>query len=372
MRILIISHAYVERDNHRKLAELSVVAGLEIGVVYPSFWRTWHGEEKRKQRVESEEQRVYGEFPLPVFFAGDGGRYFYDLGRLFSLIRRFKPDLIHLEEEPFTPVAFEVALVSKWLRKKLIFFSWENLDLPLGWWRSLLERFVFSVSSSALVGNREAQDRLGRRGFVGPLQIIPQFGVDTDLFRSVDRLPAAAEVLTVGFVGRLSLAKGVGTLFKAVSLAGSKFNLLVVTSSPKVPEEVINLAKLAGVWSRTRFEVSVPHSQLPAFYSLMSVFVLPSRTTATWKEQFGRTIVEAMACGVPVIGSNSGAIPELVGGVGLIFQEGDEKALARSLVKLAGDPQLREDLRRRGLALVNEKYSFEKLAQETANFYRSL
>jgi glycosyltransferase involved in cell wall biosynthesis len=89
------------------------------------------------------------------------------------------------------------------------------------------------------------------------------------------------------------------------------------------------------------------------------VLVLPSHTLPTWKEQFGRVIAEALWCGVPVVGSDSGEIPwliELTGG-GLIFPEGDRDALARALGQLRREPQLRRALAEHGRAEVHRRFS---------------
>ena len=182
MKVLIISHAYVERDNHKKIEELAKVAGLEIAVVYPISWKTWHGEEK-EQRAKSKERSSYTEFPLDTFFSGDGGRYFYNPLHFFSAIKEFKPDLIHLEEEPFTPVALQTAIFSHLLRIKMTFFTWENINLPLGAVRSSIEQLVFKMSNKAQSGSSGAVERLRQRGYRKDVVILPQFGVDTEAFK---------------------------------------------------------------------------------------------------------------------------------------------------------------------------------------------
>jgi glycosyltransferase involved in cell wall biosynthesis len=101
------------------------------------------------------------------------------------------------------------------------------------------------------------------------------------------------------------------------------------------------------------------HERMPEAYGLIDVLVLPSRTTATWKEQFGRVIIEALWCGVPVVGSDSGEIPwllELTGG-GVTFPEGDADALARQLSRLRDDPPLRASLAATGRAAVQRLFS---------------
>ena len=92
------------------------------------------------------------------------------------------------------------------------------------------------------------------------------------------------------------------------------------------------------------------HERMAEGFARLDVLALPSRTTPTWKEQFGRVIVEALWCGVPVVGSDSGEIPWLIGltGGGLVFPEGDDAALAGRLTELREDPALRQRLATQG------------------------
>jgi glycosyltransferase involved in cell wall biosynthesis len=111
--------------------------------------------------------------------------------------------------------------------------------------------------------------------------------------------------------------------------------------------------------SKVRVIDNLSHDQMASGYAQFDVLALPSHTTATWTEQFGRVIVEALWCGVPVVGSDSGEIPwliELTGG-GLIFPEGDSEMLAQQLSKLRGAPELRRSLASAGRASVERLFS---------------
>jgi len=104
----------------------------------------------------------------------------------------------------------------------------------------------------------------------------------------------------------------------------------------------------------------------------MDALVLSSRTLPNWKEQFGRVLVEAMACGVPVIGARSGEIPHVIGDAGLIVPEEDSDALRAGLLQLMQDDELRRDLGRRGRQRVLERFTQAQIAAETVDVYRSL
>jgi glycosyltransferase involved in cell wall biosynthesis len=109
-------------------------------------------------------------------------------------------------------------------------------------------------------------------------------------------------------------------------------------------------------------------------YASLDVLVLPSRTTRTWVEQFGRVLVEAMWCGVPVVGSDSGEIPwviETTGG-GLVFPEGDVASLRQALVRLRDDPSLRRRLAADGRHQVEQQFSMAASARGLDQAMRSV
>ena len=115
----------------------------------------------------------------------------------------------------------------------------------------------------------------------------------------------------------------------------------------------------------------VKPEQVKDYLRQMNVLVLPSLTTPKWKEQFGRALIEAMACGVPVVGSNSGAIPETIGDAGLIVPEGDVAALRAAIIRLKDDAELRAELSRRGLERV-KRWSHETIAEGLSDLWASL
>jgi glycosyltransferase involved in cell wall biosynthesis len=126
------------------------------------------------------------------------------------------------------------------------------------------------------------------------------------------------------------------------------------------------------IGERVEFRGQLPSADLPAEYHRFDTLVLPSLTRANWKEQFGRVLVEAMASGVPVIGSDSGAIPGVVGDAGLIVPEGDVGALARALGDLRGQARLSAALIERGRARFLAHFTHERIAAATVDVYRKL
>jgi L-malate glycosyltransferase len=102
------------------------------------------------------------------------------------------------------------------------------------------------------------------------------------------------------------------------------------------------------------------------------VLVVPTVTTDKIREQFGRVIVEAMASGVPVIGSTCGAIPEVIADAGLVVAEGDGPALSTAIRQLINDTSLREQFSRAGRKRVEQNYTWEIVGKKTYELYEQV
>jgi glycosyltransferase involved in cell wall biosynthesis len=132
------------------------------------------------------------------------------------------------------------------------------------------------------------------------------------------------------------------------------------------------LAVKLGIVSRLCWHGRLPSTAMPGFYRGLDLFVLPSRTTASWKEQFGRVLVEAMACGVPVIGSTSGEIPHVMGDSGLLFAEDDLAALVGHLQRLMANHTERMALGKAGRQRALTHFSMVSVAERTVAVYQQL
>ncbi len=172
----------------------------------------------------------------------------------------------------------------------------------------------------------------------------------------------------IGFVGRLIPAKGLRILLEAAARLTADFTLLIDGQGP-YRADLEGTARALGLSARLVF-MEPSHEEVPEYLACMDALVLPSYTTPQWTEQFGRVLVEAMACGVPVVGSTSGAIPSVIGDAGLVFPERDAAALAKCLERLTTEPALREDLRRRGLERARTGFSWEHVAGLMCDVYR--
>src|SRR5690606_33812669 len=123
-----------------------------------------------------------------------------------------------------------------------------------------------------------------------------------------------------------------------------------------------------GLQQRVDLPGPIHPDRIAGFYDSVDVLAVPSIPTASWTEQFGRVAVEAMAAGVPVVSSDAGALPDVVGGAGIVVAAGDDEALADALVQAAG-PR-RAELTTAGLRRARE-CSWEAVARDYRALYRS-
>jgi glycosyltransferase involved in cell wall biosynthesis len=276
-----------------------------------------------------------------------------------------------MDEEPYNLATLQGYALAARHRAKALFFTWQNLmrryPPPVSW----LERLIYRLSAGAIAGNAEAVDVLQRKGYRGRTWIIPQFGVDPELFTPDPGARDARRPFTVGFVGRLRERKGAHLLVEAVAQLGDDTRLELLAWGEDEPR-IRTLAAQLGISERVTLHPAVPSDHVPEFLRRLDVVVMPSIEIESWKEQFGRVLVEGMACGVNVVGSSSGEIAHVIGDAGLVFPPGDSAALAGCLRRLRDDPSLRTTLRERGLRRVGENYTQQAIADQTVAAYREV
>jgi glycosyltransferase involved in cell wall biosynthesis len=206
-------------------------------------------------------------------------------------------------------------------------------------------------------------------GFSNVVLIPP--AVDTDTFHPSTARKAADHPFTVGYVGRLVPEKGVDILLRAASHVDPLPKVLIVGDGPERLHLEI-LAQQLDLQRVVHWRGKTAHSNVPTSLRELDVLILPSRTTPTWKEQFGRVLIEAMACGIPVVGSDSGEIPNTIGLAGLTFPEGNISALASVLQRMHDDQHLALDLSARSRRRAEECFSVESVAEQYLSFFNSV
>ena len=345
-RLLVISHPAVVNVNQAVYREL-LRRGWGVTIVVPNRWRHEYSQATvRPQALDGMESTLR---PTRVALPGRVQRHIY-LARCRALCARIDPHVAFVEAEPYSLSATQWGRALKRLHIPFGVQCYENIDralpLPVRWLRSRVLRdaaFVAARSESSALLAR-AWGARGEVDFAPPA--VPSW----------DSVPAvSAHPFTVGYAGRLIERKGLIDLLEAVRKLDAPVEMLLIGNGEM--KEQLNGQQIPG--SRLRILDSLTHDQMVAGYAQLDVLVVPSHTTPTWKEQFGRVIVEALSCGVPVVGSDSGEIPwliELTGG-GLVFPEGDRDALAAALGKLREAPGLRQELAASGRTAVERLFS---------------
>lgn len=368
MKVTVVWKALVVGAYQRKPQELARLTGAQVVAITPPAWRE-PGAPIKLERLHTE---GYELIVSPLLFNGNFHLCFFPL--LSEVLDRNEPDLLHVEEEPYNLMTFLAVREARRRKIPAVFFTWQNLKRryppPFSW----IERYVYRHAASAIAGTEAAARVLREKGYGGQIHVIPQVGVDPEVYRprpdGATGRPGSSS-FTIGFVGRLVPEKGVDILIRACAQLKEDYRIVIAGGGPARPR-LEELARTLGLADRVQFHGQLPSAQMPDFVADLDALVLPSVSRPNWTEQFGRALVDAMASGVPVIGSTCGEIPDVIGDAGLIFPEGDARALAEQLRRLMADTKLRRDLARMGRERVLERYTHERIARDTAAVYRSL
>lgn len=361
-RVLMLSKACIVGIYQRKLEEIAR-QNVDLLVLVPPFWRDERGITPLERaytsgyRLETIDMRFNGNFHL---------HYYQELK---DRIRAFRPQIVHIDEEPYNVAAWQALFHARRIKAKTLFFTWQNIArrYPLPF--RLGERYVLRNVDYAIAGTQSAANVWREKGFIKPISVIPQFGTDTSLFKPLENRPTRP--FTMGYVGRLIEEKGVHLLIDAVSALQGEWALHILGGGPML-DTLRERVRQHGIEHKVYFDGQVPSMQVPEYFHKLDVLALPSLTRTNWKEQFGRVITEAMASGVVVVGSDSGAIPDVIGEAGVIVPEGDATALANVLAQLQSDRALVAHLSLMGLDRVESHFTHQQVAAETVQVYREM
>lgn len=366
MRVVMVSKALVWGMYQRKLEELAALPGVELTVAVPPYWR----EGEHRHYLERAYTKGYRLVTLPMALNGHYHVHLYPT--LGPFLRQTRPDLVHVDEEPYNLATWHGVSAAQRAGARAVFFTWQNMrgTLPLPF--ELLQHRVVERSDGAIAGNHDALQIMQGLGLRKPLALIPQFGFDPQLFHPATAAETARKEtpFTIGFVGRLIEIKGLLVLLRAVAeLAHEGDVRLSLAGTGELRPEMERLATELGIADRLVFHGQVASTEMPALYRSFDVLALPSLTGPRWKEQFGRALVEAMLCETPVVATNSGELPNVVGDAGLIVPEGDATALAAALRQLASSPDARRRLGQRGRQRALDHYTMAAVARQTHDLY---
>ncbi len=365
MKILVISHSAILRVNQFLYEELAS-RGHEINVIVPKTWSSG-GLGKNHTWQNNENVRI---IPVETSFSGNGSLYFLNTS-LRKILKEYKPDVLFIDEEPWSLIMLQALWALRSFKEiKLITYTKQNIYKKYPWPFSLIEKWCYRRSHCLLSIGKECSDVLRDKGYSGTIAVFPH-AVNLELFPFMPSSRSADQKLRLGYIGRFVEAKGGADLIHAVKLLkerGLEVDLTFLGGG-EAQSDWENLVSELNLEGCVFFRPALTHLEVPKGYQTFDVICLPSRTTPSWKEQFGRVIIEAASTGRPVIGSDSGEIPHVINSLsnGLIFSEGDADMLAKSIEELIVNCELYNQMALEGRQRVEELYSYSAIGSVFEN-----
>jgi glycosyltransferase involved in cell wall biosynthesis len=366
MRIALVSKTFVADAAQRQLEWIAQQPDIELTLITPRVWRMDDG---RTWTFTPTYTRGYQVRPLELRFKGR--HHYYAWLGLDRVIDELRPDLLHIDEEPYNYAGFQAQRIATARRIPTIFVALQSIyrRYPPPW--SLFEQYNYRRTAHIISVNSDIEAVIRRKGYAGRSSSFYVYGVDPEIVYPRPREPRMGDQFLVGYIGRLIFDKGLGVLIEAIASLPPSYRLRLVGSGPD-REALEQLAASKGVAERVEFAGAVSTQEIPQVFDAMDAMALPSLTRKNWKEQFGRVLIEAMACETPVIGSDSGEIPNVIGDAGLVTPEGDVQALAAAIARLGSNPALRADLARRGRQRILDRFTQEQVARRTVALYHEV
>jgi glycosyltransferase involved in cell wall biosynthesis len=371
-RLLTIGHSYVVGANRRLAHEIAVQSGgsWDVTAVAPARYRADLGV-MAAQPIAGEASRLelldvrFDRIPHLMWYA--------NLERVLDA----SWDVVHCWEEPYILAGAQIARRTP-RDARLVIASFQNLAKTYPWPFSAFERTAMTRADGWIAFGQRVHDTLAARpGYADkPSRVIPP-GVDAIRFRPddavrrrmLDRLGWGPADRVVGFVGRFVAQKGIAVLLDALRAATTPWRALFVGGGPMLNTLQQFAAEYPG---RVHIETGVAHDDVPLWLNAMTLLCAPSQTTPGWREQFGRMLIEAMACGVPVIASDSGEMPSVVGDAGVILPERDAPAWTAAIDRLLGHDAVLREYAARGRERANARFAWPVVARAHLAFFNAL
>jgi glycosyltransferase involved in cell wall biosynthesis len=362
MRVLRIYHSAVVDEYRTRDRLLRLRHGHDLEVVAPPAWE--EGGSLVSPGAESD---------VPLHIVGVRGRrdhpnlFWYRSRELRQIVRRVAPEIVDLHEEPYSLAAAGAlrAIAHEAPAARVCIYTAQNLDRRYPPPFSGLERRALRAASAAYPCSVGAAERLRARGFRGMIHVLP-LGVTVPPPR--DR---TAAIRRIGFVGRLEPYKGATLALRAFIAAtrGTGHVMEIVGAGTELDALRSLAAKDAD---RIVFSGALSQAETLERIAGMDIVLIPSLTTPSWKEQFGRVAVQAMAAGAAVIASDSGSLREVIDDGGVLVPEGNLAALTGALRALMADPAQLAALSAQGRQRAIERFTWDAVAAGVDEMYRAM
>ncbi len=368
MKLLVVDHHAVHSPNRALYRLLHKDPDIELTVVCPSS----SGEYGHNVSCDPEPSSV-AIMPARVLFSDRTHRMMYP--GLARILRRTSPDVVYLNAEPESHLALETLLIRSLLRLRcgIVLTSWRNMDYPstgFPYRFEVLHRWTDKVLlhyADHFVVHSQTARRLFAKSGMNRTSFIPPW-VETQWISSGRPVFRPDERFVLGYVGRLVEEKGLRVLFSSLEMLPPPWHLLITGEGP-LESWMRSEVTRRGWQNRVHFTGGLPRASMPDVFRSIDLLVVPSLSTPTWSEQFGRVLIEAMAAGVPVIGSDSGEIAAVIGDAGIVVPEGDAMTLTKEIGSVRDSASRRERLSILGAARVKNMFALEVVAPLYRNLF---
>lgn len=365
LTVLSIAHPAVSRAAGRlRYYPLAARRDLDVHLVVPAVWEQF-GRTIVADPPDDPGLTVHA-LPIRLRHVGPMNWYLHFYPGLRRVIKQVKPDVIHLWEEPWSIVALQAQLLKK--QAALVLEVDQNILKRLPPPFEAIRKQVLRRTDHLLSRSPDATAVVRARGYQGAVTPIG-YGVDQSTFfwsAEPSERWGPEGALRIGYVGRLVEEKGLDDAIDALASCVAPVSLAIMGEGPY--EERLQLrVREAGLSERVTFRGWAAPAEVATFLRSLDALVLLTRTTKTVREQFGRVIIEAQACGTPVIGSQSGAIPDVVGPGGWIVPERDPDSLARLLEQLSAEPAQLQVKRIAAIENVKARFTYDAVAGALAS-----
>ncbi len=355
-RILFVDNLAVESARRQVYRALAARSEFEIHLLTPESWQ----ESGKPIASEDEPDENLHIHRSRILFGYRTHRVIYT--DLFRAIRNINPDLLCIDAEPENYSAVEASLARNFLKpsmklglvsSRIVDHTRQGFPFRLSFTHQWCDRIIRKKPVDLLFVRAKTTANL-MAAYASKVCLLPH-AVDCSVFKKLSRKSENDKIMTIGFIGRLIEAKGIHLLIQTLAQLPENVHLHIVGKGSD-ERKLRNLARSLNLVNRTTFVPPVGHNQIPALLNTMDILVLPSLNTRYWSEQFGRVLIEAMACEVPVVAANSGGIPDVIGDAGILFRVGDVDDLLAKLSHLVNSEAMRSEMSMKGRHRVLTNY----------------
>lgn len=379
MKLVVVWQTYLKEINRDKYNILHkennyAVTLLLMRCRHDTLFTAWF-EESAVLRVEQ----------LPIVGNGIEPLYFFSPLLLIKALKRIQPEVIQVDNPTWSLVLLQLIIAKLLVCKtaKIVVFTRLNMPYPKTLKFALyrvIETFNMLFVDALVCGNNDGKRLFEWRWYERPIHVLPQLGVDPQFFVKKDvshikqKLNISANDFVFWSIGRLVEEKWLADEIAAFHVLTKKhphIKLLLVGKWP-YRENLEKQVQELGLSSYVIRVNSVTHEEVVEYINICDTHILASYEIPTRKEQFGHILIECMSVGVPVIWSDSGEIPFVIGDAWLVFPARNIKKLTDAMEQMLTDAELRNACIEKGKQRVQTHYTHQKIAASLDAVYKSV